>query len=335
MEALAVGEEGDWYKLKLSNSQHAWAHKDAVEVLPKGFLPAVSYLSVIRFQSSPTALDVQFPLAGKHPFRIIEEDPRTLRIQLFGVISDTDWIRYDSQDELVSLASWYQIEEGLYEVKLILSEDLWGYDSFYEGNTFVFRLNKSPNNIHSLRGKRIVIDPGHSADPGSIGPTGLTEAEANLMIAKQVRKRLRSKGAQVIMTRDDDNHVALYDRPAIAKAQHADLFISIHNNALPDGVNPFENNGSSTYYYHPHSIKLARVIQHEMVKELRLGDYGLFHGNLAVNRPTQYPAVLVECAFMILPEQEALLKTDKFQKKIAKAICSGVEKFLKGCENEH
>ena len=56
---------------------------------------------------------------------------------------------------------------------------------------------------------------------------------------------------------------------------------------------------------------------------------GFFHGNLAVNRPTQYPAVLVECAFMILPEQEALLKTGKFRKKVAKGIARGIEHFLK------
>jgi N-acetylmuramoyl-L-alanine amidase len=122
------------------------------------------------------------------------------------------------------------------------------------------------------------------------------------------------------MTRQDDQHVALYDRPSIANSNDADLFVSIHNNALPDGVNPFENNGGSTYYYHPHSIDLARAIQKELLQETKSKDYGLYHGNLAVNRPTQYPAVLVECAFMILPEHEALLKDDKYCKKVAKGI---------------
>jgi len=189
--------------------------------------------------------------------------------------------------------------------------------------------NKPPEHINILKYKRIVIDPGHSPDPGAIGPTRLTESEANLNIALRLKKELERKGAIVRMTREDMSALPLYDRPKIAKAEDADLFVSIHNNALPDGINPFENNGVSTYYYHLHSINLAKAIQREIIKGTGFNNYGLYHGNLAVNRPTQYPAVLVECAFIILPEHEALLKTKTFQKKVARSIRKGIEKFLK------
>ncbi len=333
VEALVVGARANWYRIKLSATQFAWVDQNSVQRLPQGILPKESYVRSIRSYGSDDCLVVEFYLAGKHPFRIIEDDRRTIRIQLFGVTTDTDWIRYDLSDPLIDIATWAQVEESLYELKIALTQDIWGYDAYYVGNTFHFQLNKPPSNIRKIKGKRIVIDPGHSKDHGAIGPTGLTEAKANLGIALVLADRLRKKGAEVTLTREDDSDVPLYDRPAIAKARDADLFISVHNNAVPDGVNPFTNNGVSSYYYHPHSIELARAIQKRMIKATGLPDHGLYHGNLAVNRPTQYPAVLIECAFMIIPEQEAMLKTNKFRKTIAKAIIQGIEDFLKGYNN--
>jgi N-acetylmuramoyl-L-alanine amidase len=248
---------------------------------------------------------------------------------LFGVTSNTDWIRYDFADSLVDLAVWSQPEEGLFEVRFDLTADLWGYDTYYEGNTFYLKLNRPPQQVGIVKGKTIVIDPGHASDPGAIGPTGLTEAEANLNIALALRDELVRRGARVVMTRDNMMHVALNDRPVIAKMADADLFVSVHNNALPDGINPFTSNGVSTYYYHPHSARLARQIQRQLLSATEMPDFGLYYGNLAVDRPTQYPAVLVECAFMMIPEQEELLQTVPYRLKVARAIAKGIEGFFK------
>ena len=79
---------------------------------------------------------------------------------------------------------------------------------------------------------------------------------------------------------------------------------------------------------------MARAIQKRIVKTTGARDHGLYHGNLAVNRPTQYPAVLVECAFMMIPEQEAALKTYKYQKKVATAVMRGIEDFLEAYDRE-
>lgn len=332
--AEVVGAEGDWYKLKLSHSQYAWAAKQSVEPLPAGTTPPSSLLRVIRTYSAEDHTRIEFPLSGKHAFQVIEDDSRTIRVRLFGVTSDTDWIRYDFADSLIEYAVWDQPEPELYQLTIHTTEDIWGYDSYYEGNRFFLQLNHAPENVGSIKGKRIVIDPGHSADPGSVGPTGMTEAEANLGISRVLQYILKRRGAEVIMTRKDTSHVPLYDRPSLAKAADADLFVSVHNNALPDGVNPVTNNGTSSYYYHPHSMPLARAIHRRMIAATGLPDHGLYYGNLAVQRPTQYPAVLIECAFMIIPEQEALLKTKRYRIAVARAIADGIEEFLEGYDDD-
>ena len=327
-EALVVGREGDSYRLKLSRTQYAWAERNSVMALPPGTLPTPSRPTSVRTFSHVDHVLVEIGFSGRHPYRIIEDDLRSLRIQFFGVTTNTDWIRYDFADPLVDMITWFQPEEGLYELTLKLTKDVWGYDAYYSGDTFCFRLNRSPERTKTIRGKTIVLDPGHSSDPGAIGPTGLTEAKANLGIALALRTELEKKGARVVMTRDDMSHVGLYDRPVVAKLAEADLFVSIHNNALPDGVNPFVSHGVSTYYYHPHSHRLAQSIHAQMLRTTGEPDFGFYHGNLAVARPTQYPAVLVECAFMMLPEQEAMLKTDRYREKVARAITKGIESFL-------
>ncbi len=335
VRAMVVGREGDWFRMKLSQSHYAWAHKKSVMPLGPGILPPVSKLAAVRSYAFEDHVLLEFGLSGRHPFRVFTDDPRTLRLQLFGVTTNTDWIRYDFSDSLISLATWSQPEDGLYEFRLQLNRDLWGYDASYEGNTFYLKLNRAPDRTQYLWGKTVVIDPGHASDPGAIGPTGLTEAQANLDIALAVEQELKNRHAKVVMTRDDMRHVALYDRPAIAKLADADIFVSVHNNALPDGVNPFTNHGVSTYFYHPHSAPLARAIQAELLRASGLPDFGLYHGNLAVNRPTQYPAVLVECAFMMIPEQEARLKDKRFQRRVARAITDGIEAFLEQYDDDN
>jgi N-acetylmuramoyl-L-alanine amidase len=157
----------------------------------------------------------------------------------------------------------------------------------------------------------------------------LTEREVNLQIARRLKRVLEQHGARVVMTRNGMENVPLYDRPKIAQEEKADIFISIHNNAHPDGVNPFVNTGTSVYFYHQHSKKLAASVHEQLLKALDIGDQGLYQGNFAVLRPPSYLSILIECAFIIHPEQEVLLRQEDFQEKIVKSIYKGLEKFLR------
>jgi N-acetylmuramoyl-L-alanine amidase len=106
------------------------------------------------------------------------------------------------------------------------------------------------------------------------------------------------------------------------------VLVSIHNNALPDGVNPFTNNGSSVYYNHPRSVPLAGAIQSALVRRLGLRDLGIGRGDLALVRGTWMPSVLTEGLFMMLPDQESALRTPAGQRLYARAVLEGLRKFL-------
>jgi N-acetylmuramoyl-L-alanine amidase len=173
-----------------------------------------------------------------------------------------------------------------------------------------------------------VVDPGHPP-AGARGPTGLREAEANLAIALVLRDLLEAEGGEVRLTRDGDTALDLNSRTRLADSLDAELLVSIHNNALPDGVNPFTNNGSSVFYNHPRSEPLARAIQEAFVRELPVRGLGVARGDLALVRPTWMPAVLTEGLFMMLPDQEAALRTAEGQRRYARAVRDGIRAYLR------
>lgn len=80
----------------------------------------------------------------------------------------------------------------------------------------------------------IVIDPGHGGkDPGAIGSNGVREKDVVLAIALHVRETLRKKKALTIyMTRESDVFIPLADRTRFANEKRANLFISIHADAV-------------------------------------------------------------------------------------------------------
>jgi N-acetylmuramoyl-L-alanine amidase len=130
------------------------------------------------------------------------------------------------------------------------------------------------------------------------------------------------------MTRTAPGAVALADRPVIARRSNAHAFVSVHLNAFPDGVNPFDRHGTGTYYFNAWSEPMARAIQAGMVRHMKLRDLGVYYDNLAVLRPTWMPSVLCEGAFLMIPEQEAALRTPEFQDLYARGVAEGIEQYF-------
>ena len=157
----------------------------------------------------------------------------------------------------------------------------------------------------------------------------LSEKELNLTIAQRLQERLIADGANVVLVRDSDETVGLYKRIDRAKEAGADLLISIHHNALADGIDPFSKTyGTGTYYYRPQSIDFARHIHQNLLKGTGLPDDGIYYDNLALVRPTDFPAVLVEIGYIMMPDQEERLRNKSYQKRCAKMLSRGIKSFV-------
>ena len=324
-----TGYANNHYRARLLNNDEVWVSDSSMKLLPEGSKIPTGEFALIRTRKTDDGVVVTFNPGALLPFDV-DYDPlrNQLLLDIYNCTSAIDWVRYDASDSMIAAINFEQTAVGAVRLAIDLRETLWGYDCSYKGNQFNLKLNRRPELSHKLRGIRIVVDPGHSPDFGASGPTGYKEKDANLAIALQLKEALESEDATVFMTRSGDTPLPLYDRPVIAYQDSADIFVSVHNNAVPDGVNPFTNNGTACFYYHAQSKELAADVHQRMVAATELPDYGLYHGNFAVIRPTGYLAILVECAFMMIPEQEMALQTEDFRAKIAGAIKDGIMDYV-------
>jgi N-acetylmuramoyl-L-alanine amidase len=264
------------------------------------------------------------------PFRVDETD-RSVTVRLYGVAADMDWVRYGGTDPLIRLISFDQPAEDEATVTVELERPVWGYRTRWFGTTLLLEIRRPPviDPRHPLRGRRVAVDAGHPP-LGAIGPTGLREANVVLDIARRTQALLERAGAQVVMVRTGDSAVDLAERLRIVERADAEVLVSIHANALPDGVNPFVNTGTSVYYFQPRSAPLARQLNRALVAQFGVRDLGMGRGDLAMVRTTWMPAALTEGLFIMVPDQEAMLASPAGQERYARGVVNGLTAFLAG-----
>lgn len=179
--------------------------------------------------------------------------------------------------------------------------------------------------------KLVWIDEGHGGhDSGAVGH-GLREKDVVLKMGAMLEKELLDKyqGVQVRRTRTNDTFVELATRANRANAAGADLFVSLHNNAFNGTVRGFEtfiwNGGVGA------STRDAQnKIHDEVVKVLpnSVPNRGKKQANFAVLRLTNMSAVLVEYLFIDQRDDNAMLKSDTWLKRMVEATAKGIAAHL-------
>ena len=176
---------------------------------------------------------------------------------------------------------------------------------------------------------RVVIDPGHGGpDPGAVGINGLRETDVVLDVSLQVAQLLQAKGIQVLLTRTSEVDVDLPPRVALANNSRADLFLSIHANAL--SMSRPDVNGIETFYFQDGpSRRLAEAVQLQMVRvSPGSPDRGARPGRFFVIRRTVMPAALAEMGFVTGRLDSPRLADPNFRRRMAVAIATGLLNYL-------
>lgn len=108
--------------------------------------------------------------------------------------------------------------------------------------------------------KVIVLDAGHGGkDPGAVNPRKVYEKHVVMNIAKYAKDELVKKGFKVYLTRNRDRFIKLSHRTKYANRKNADIFVSIHANAVPKRKAK-EAKGIETYFLSPARSERAKRV---------------------------------------------------------------------------
>jgi N-acetylmuramoyl-L-alanine amidase len=172
----------------------------------------------------------------------------------------------------------------------------------------------------------VVIDPGHGGpDPGAIGIGGLQEKGVVLDISTQVAALLQQQGVQAILTRPDDRDLGLAPRVALAVRMRANVFVSIHANAI--SMSRPDINGLETFYYST-GLPLAKVAHSNILQSIMLRDRGVRQANFYVIKRNPIPAILIEAGYLTGAEDAPKLADAGFRNQVAMAIARGILQYL-------
>lgn len=196
----------------------------------------------------------------------------------------------------------------------------------------------------------LVIDAGHGGfDGGAVGPSGTSEQDINLSIARSLQALAGCLGYPVRMTREDSQALDYVEGRAVRENKVADIhareqivqscpnaeFISIHLNKFEDP----QYFGAQVFYSRNHagSALLAEHIQRSLID-------GIDNNNIRRAKPAApaiylmknltCPAVIVECGFLSNPEEESRLREPGYHRKLAVCILSGYHTYRNGAEHE-
>lgn len=196
------------------------------------------------------------------------------------------------------------------------------------------KVTATVNNLNLL-GKIIILDAGHGGKDEGASSGLIKESKFNLIITKKLEKELISRGATVYLTRQEDNDLStttvnrkrndLYNRAKYINEISPNMYISIHLNSSPSstwrGLQVFytENNKENKVIAETITNHLKENISN--VREIKKDNTYYMYKHI------KSPGVLVEAGFISNPNDNYLLRNEKYQNKLITSIADAIEKY--------
>lgn len=173
---------------------------------------------------------------------------------------------------------------------------------------------------YDLSGVTVALDPGHGGeDPGAPSQHGENEDNVVYTISSKLQTALEESGAEVVMTRGEDETKSLDDRKV-----EADLFISLHSDAFEDP----NISGFTTFYTYPEQEAFGQHLNEALDKHSYLYNRGNQTMNYQVTWQLDYPGVLVELGYLSNEFDDYILNQADYQNQMVLALLEGINSYV-------
>lgn len=197
---------------------------------------------------------------------------------------------------------------------------------YYYTGVNIGKIEKISINL-PLKGKAIVIDPGHGGDNNNdhVSSTGIREKDINLEISLALKEELLNLGAQVYMTREEDVNVPLSKRAAVANEISPEFFLTIHQNFYSEP----SFSGTEIYYYRrdDEAMLMGRSIMHRINNLVGLVNRGVRTADFYLLRDVKVSSLHLEIGYLSNSNDLKLLTNKVTKCEIARAIAEGIVNY--------
>ena len=316
------------YKVQLSALHYAFIEKSYTQPIPDTSLPIVLCESW-RINGGEEFDSVSFSLNGRVAYKSwMEIVPSRIKIELYNVQTNTNWITQLSSAKAVKNVWYEQTENDVLQVTIdLVKQQHYGYKIGYNGRSLLLTIRRLPASAN-IKDMTIAIDAGHGGtNLGASGRnSGILEKDYTVLFAKELQKILKKQKAKVIMVRETDTTIENKDRVLWAQENNPDIFISFHLNSSGRST----AKGVSTYYKHIGYRSFTQSLLKRLLEIKNLEEFGNIGSfNFQPIQPTEYPSCLVEVAFLSNEQDEKMILDPKFRTKVANQVYLGIKDWIK------